>query len=192
MSADLPGIRLSYGPYREQLMKAARGFVPADGVERTAWAARYNETARSVRTAYGDELYVLAELGLAAVLDAMDAEKDTGEIRSSPKVRHDATDTSRKAARHVAPKVGTQRHELLKLLLYYRGGLTDWDMRDLLRKGGQTISYGQTARRLELEEGGYIRRTDRRRANPESGQEMIVFEITDKGLEALREARETR
>jgi Fe2+ or Zn2+ uptake regulation protein len=104
----------------------------------------------------------------------------------SLKVRANATDTSRAASVAVAPRVGTQREALLRVLWDYPNGLTDQEMRDILRASGRPISYGQTARRLELEEAGFVRRTDRRRTNTESGQAAIVFEITEAGRAALR------
>lgn len=87
----------------------------------------------------------------------------------SPKVAHGASDTSLRAAERAAPKVGTQRHEVLGLFRNdnwnrSRGsgmihGFTDSEM---AHASGLPLNSVRP-RRLELVEGGWVRDSGRRR-----------------------------
>ena len=79
----------------------------------------------------------------------------------SPKLRHDARDTSRAAAAAVLPKVGTQRRNVYDAIARYcdksnpigdTWGLTDEQISDVTGLSGNSVR----PRRLELLEAGLI------------------------------------
>lgn len=103
----------------------------------------------------------------------------------SGKVRGDAPETSRAAARAIRTRSGSQRHQLLALLV--GGAYADWQLQSI---GGIGAS-SERPRRLELVEAGYIeaaRDDDGKlitRKHPHSGLDCQVWRATAKGRAAL-------
>lgn len=71
----------------------------------------------------------------------------------SAKLRHDAKETSRLAALHVAPRSGSQRERVLVALRRAgKKGMTDDELSHELRLSPNSVR----PRRLELVEGGWV------------------------------------
>lgn len=83
---------------------------------------------------------------------------------------HRRTDTSRAAARAMAPKAGTLQAEVLRVLREH-GPLATFEMPRLI---GATYRSLQP-RTSELRNLGWIRDTGQRREDPETGKAAIVW-----------------
>lgn len=92
---------------------------------------------------------------------------------SDPDTSHAATPTSERVRADQALVLET--HEM------HRGGLTDFELGDLVDR--QPTSAGK--RRCELRDVGLIEDSGKRRNTP-SGATAIVWRITDAGIEAAR------
>ena len=90
------------------------------------------------------------------------------------KLRHDATDTSVKAAIAAYPRAGTQRARILNLLFYWDSGLTDAQIQSYL----QIPESSQRPRRVELVEQGWLEDSGQRRTWNGHG-EAIVWQLTE-------------
>jgi hypothetical protein len=107
--------------------------------------------------------------------------KGTGMVQNPPQA-----DTSAIAAVRIAPETGKLRMAVLRAIAY-SGGMTDEE--GIARTGLPSSTY--RPRRVELHkgwrdfDGGYILDTGRRRKT-HSGRPAIVWQITEKGREALR------
>lgn len=101
--------------------------------------------------------------------------------RSGVHVRHDARPTSASAASMAFPRSGTQRMRVLAAISARHGGATDDDV--IASTGMLHQSVGP--RRLELERGGWIEDSGRRRKT-RMGNDAIVWELTDLARARLR------
>lgn len=100
-------------------------------------------------------------------------------------VRSDSPDTSRRAARAVSTRSGSQRHRILKCLADC-GPLTDAELQDTLSMVGSS----QRTRRNELCAAGFVRAATQDgnplvRARDLTGLDQQVWEATDAGRAAL-------
>jgi hypothetical protein len=100
----------------------------------------------------------------------------------SVKVRHDARDTSVKAAAAVLPRTGTARARVL--LAIADKPSTDEEMQNLLSMKNST----QCPRRIECVEAGWVQDSGNR-ALTSSGQEAIVWELTPEGHQIVKALR---
>lgn len=98
------------------------------------------------------------------------------------KIRHDAPDTARAAARSHLPRSGTARARVLLALA--DAPLTDDELQATLRMGPNT----QRPRRVECVDAGWVRDSGRRRTT-DTGHDAIVWETTDTGQAAARTIR---
>jgi hypothetical protein len=97
-------------------------------------------------------------------------------------VQTDATDTSRAAAAKATVRSGTQRQRILQAIVDTTdAGLTDEEGQRLLGIGPNSYP----ARRLELQEAGYVCDSGDRRPTLNSGSAAIVWLPTLAGLQAL-------
>lgn len=87
--------------------------------------------------------------------------------------------TSRKAAEKVMPKAGSIRQQVYSAIIRL-GGLTDFELEDLLRIKHQTVS----ASRNSLMKDGFIFDSGERRKN-KSGNECIVWRVSSMEQAAL-------
>jgi hypothetical protein len=102
-------------------------------------------------------------------------------ISLSGKVRHDAPDTSREAARLIAPKVGTKRQQVLReIAMSAPQGVTDEGICLALGMNPST----ERPRRVELVEAGWVEDSGERLLL-RSGTHAILWRLTQRGREAL-------
>lgn len=96
------------------------------------------------------------------------------------KVRHDAPDTSRAAAKAVLPRTGTARHRVLAALA--AEPRTDEELQRDLPMSANT----ERPRRVECVDAGWAEDSGTRRLTG-AGCESIVWRVTDAGRRALAE-----
>jgi hypothetical protein len=104
-------------------------------------------------------------------------------ISLSGKVRRDHPDTSKQAARLIAPKSGSDRERVLQTVLatwYSEHGRTDEELQDILGMDPST----ERPRRVELVEGGWLEDSGKRRPT-RSGRQAIVWQVTDDARNSL-------
>jgi hypothetical protein len=125
------------------------------------------------------------------VSDALSALKDGAGGDSEGKARRDASGTSRKAARSVKPRSGTQRAAILHALADTGGtGATDYQLGVSTKIRPSSLR----PRRGELVDGGYVapRVTEEGRAvtRQHNGEDWTVWRLTDAGTAIERTLRE--
>jgi hypothetical protein len=114
-----------------------------------------------------------------STLAAMHANTEP-EARVSPLLAAGVTDTQVAAALAVAPQVGTQRRQVLEVVIT-SGGATDEEI-----QGFTGLHYNSEGpRRRELHAGGWIEDSGFRRKN-KSGSDSIVWVLTEKGWKELQ------
>ena len=101
-----------------------------------------------------------------------------------PRARRFDHDTSQAAADAIAPRVNTDRERVLLAHADHPTGLDDFRLAELV--GRQQTSAGK--RRGELVALGLIAKTGQRATAP-SGAAVIVWQITNAGLELARSLR---
>lgn len=95
--------------------------------------------------------------------------------------RRNNPETSKKAAREIAPITGKQRIRVLRMIVDAGAyGLTDAEGREM--SGLQVGSQG--TRRKELQEAGMVRDSGTTRPTP-SGKDAIVWIATNEGTQAI-------
>jgi hypothetical protein len=93
------------------------------------------------------------------------------------------TDTQFGAAMSAFPRSGTQRMGVLEFIAKAVDGATDEEVRIAL--GSQWTSGGLDTRRLELQRGGWVKDSGRRRKT-KSGADAIVWVLTTEGAAEWR------
>lgn len=102
-------------------------------------------------------------------------------INLTGKVRRDHPDTSRLAARLIAPKSGTKRQQVLAAIATAEpGGITDEGIQRVLGMNPST----ERPRRVELVEEGWVTDSGERVREKERAS-MILWVLTDQGRAAL-------
>jgi hypothetical protein len=91
-------------------------------------------------------------------------------------------DTARQAAQEALPRSGSQRRLVLNAIATSVDGLTDEEVR--LALGIHWTSAGTDTRRKELQDGGWVQNSGRRRKTL-SNKDAIVWELTSIGRERL-------
>jgi hypothetical protein len=96
-------------------------------------------------------------------------------------IRKDASGTSRAAGEGVAPRRGTHAWMVLNHLAALPAGQTDLE----IQSGTGIPANTERPRRKELTDGGFVRASTRTREH--SGKEWTVWELTDRGWDAVKE-----
>jgi hypothetical protein len=114
------------------------------------------------------EAFLEQQRRTAAAHDAVVRESREGRVVANPR------STSAKAARDIAPKVGSQRARILAAVVEH-GGLTDHELSERL----ELLDNSVRPRRSELIEGGYLQ--DSGRVRQHRGSQWSIWEATESG-----------
>jgi hypothetical protein len=145
--------------------------------------ARQEVTAAFADVRAGRTELWAAQASVLGALDALEIQQQrmreahnaTVAATGEGKVAKNPRATSARAASNIAPKVGTQRAEVLSYIVE-RGGATDFEIARAIRMLPNSVR----PRRGELVEGGYVRLTDRTRRH--RGSDFAVWEATADGV----------
>lgn len=122
------------------------------------------------------------------LLDRLDGYKKALETVRTARVAeapHNESETSKKAAKSIAPIVNELRYTILNVLdLHLEKGLTADEIEVLTAISGNTVR----PRLVEMSTLGWVRKTDLERRT-RAGRDAAVWAITDLGRDKLRAAK---